>query len=89
MILEIHTLILGGGAVAVIASLHKRHHHSSVCHMCGGTGYVNGGCCPACCGDGKYHEGTDPHEHFYDFKEDDKAIDTEADSCETDREFNA
>lgn len=88
MIIIVKTLLIGAGVAAMLQTMHKKHH-SSVCHMCGGTGYVNHNCCPACCGDGKYHEGKDPHEHHYSFKEDDKAIDTEDDSCETDREFNA
>lgn len=81
-------IVAGTLAVGVLSYLHPKHH-SSVCHRCGGKGYVNGSICPDCCGNGKYHAGKDSHEKHCDFSADDAAIDSEEDDPTGDRQFNA
>lgn len=76
MIIILKTLIVSGIVGGIITYLHAHfYHHSSVCHRCGGKGFVNGSICPDCGGDGNYRAGKDKKEKHYDFGDEDSPTD--------------
>lgn len=72
------TIIISGIIAGLITYLHTHRLHSSVCHRCGGKGFVNGSICPDCGGSGDYVEGSDPRQK--DVEKNCEKIDNEPDT---------